>query len=269
MRFAIKGLGFSVGVAALALLAAQPAAATNSTVEFTGTANVVDTTGVSGPPNTTYATTFDLSFSVNDATPGETVANAPVPGTFLQERGVTGQGAANPVQANLSFGNGSDFSFGFDFGPPAGNSYGEAARAILDPAAGLGAGGVMGYAAQTTLSDDALNLNFLVELLVVSPSNFGQVGVDYNHPFTYTFGPDDQVFEGDGTYQIDAFTPQALPALMTFTLTPETVTVTSNEAIGGVPEPQAWALMILGFGGVGAALRRRRQGAWRVLLQTT
>jgi hypothetical protein len=31
---------------------------------------------------------------------------------------------------------------------------------------------------------------------------------------------------------------------------------------GGVPEPASWALMILGFGGVGAALRRQS----RVLL---
>ena len=28
---------------------------------------------------------------------------------------------------------------------------------------------------------------------------------------------------------------------------------------GGVPEPASWALMILGFGGIGAAVRRRRQ----------
>ena len=29
---------------------------------------------------------------------------------------------------------------------------------------------------------------------------------------------------------------------------------------GGVPEPASWALMILGFGAAGAALRRRRGG---------
>jgi PEP-CTERM motif len=29
--------------------------------------------------------------------------------------------------------------------------------------------------------------------------------------------------------------------------------------VGGVPEPAAWALMIVGFGGVGAALRARRR----------
>jgi hypothetical protein len=31
------------------------------------------------------------------------------------------------------------------------------------------------------------------------------------------------------------------------------------EGVAAVPEPGAWALMILGFGGVGATLRRRRQ----------
>lgn len=34
--------------------------------------------------------------------------------------------------------------------------------------------------------------------------------------------------------------------------------VTGPDPVGGVPEPTSWALMILGFGGAGAALRRRR-----------
>ena len=32
-------------------------------------------------------------------------------------------------------------------------------------------------------------------------------------------------------------------------------------AAGGVPEPATWAMMMVGFGGIGAALRRRRQHA--------
>jgi hypothetical protein len=32
----------------------------------------------------------------------------------------------------------------------------------------------------------------------------------------------------------------------------------SFTSVGGVPEPASWALMILGFGGVGATLRKRR-----------
>jgi hypothetical protein len=34
--------------------------------------------------------------------------------------------------------------------------------------------------------------------------------------------------------------------------------VTDHSTFGAVPEPASWALMILGFGGVGATLRRRR-----------
>jgi len=34
--------------------------------------------------------------------------------------------------------------------------------------------------------------------------------------------------------------------------------IVAGDATGGVPEPATWALMILGFGGAGMALRRRR-----------
>ncbi len=38
------------------------------------------------------------------------------------------------------------------------------------------------------------------------------------------------------------------------------LTFNSGPSGGGVPEPASWALMILGFGGVGALLRQRRRG---------
>ena len=34
----------------------------------------------------------------------------------------------------------------------------------------------------------------------------------------------------------------------------------SGQVVGGVPEPATWAMMLLGFGSLGAVLRRRRQG---------
>jgi hypothetical protein len=34
-----------------------------------------------------------------------------------------------------------------------------------------------------------------------------------------------------------------------------------NLAINPVPEPATWALMLLGFGGIGLAMRRRRKPA--------
>jgi hypothetical protein len=42
----------------------------------------------------------------------------------------------------------------------------------------------------------------------------------------------------------------------------DNLSITANQgAGGGVPEPASWALMILGFGGAGAALRGRRRAA--------
>ena len=38
--------------------------------------------------------------------------------------------------------------------------------------------------------------------------------------------------------------------------------VDRSDLTAGVPEPATWALMILGFGGVGALLRRRRREAF-------
>jgi hypothetical protein len=37
----------------------------------------------------------------------------------------------------------------------------------------------------------------------------------------------------------------------------DNVILTGGRAPGGVPEPATWALMLMGFGGLGALLRRR------------
>lgn len=39
---------------------------------------------------------------------------------------------------------------------------------------------------------------------------------------------------------------------------------TDNQATGGVPEPATWAMMLLGFGGMGYAMRRRTKVSTRV-----
>ena len=258
-----SGLALAAGAAAAVLIAASSASATQMQAEITGTASIVDTSGFFGTPNTTFTSPFDVTFFSNDA--GATIVHSS--SGFLSVAGYVSTGLQQAVQGDIEFGNLGGFSFGYDFGPPEGDAFGEVASGLLDPAIGLGAGGAIEYAASTTLSDAAADFDFDVTFIALSPSNFGRGGIyDYNRPFTYTFGPDDSFLEADGRYEIDAFTPQSLPALMTFTLAPETLTVTSDEALGGVPEPGAWALMVLGFGGIGAALRRRGQRA-RVLLQ--
>lgn len=41
-------------------------------------------------------------------------------------------------------------------------------------------------------------------------------------------------------------------------LTNSPVTVTFDRAVGAVPEPATWAMMLLGFGAIGTSLRRRK-----------
>jgi hypothetical protein len=41
-------------------------------------------------------------------------------------------------------------------------------------------------------------------------------------------------------------------------LTDDVIAFTANGALGGVPEPATWAMMLIGFGGLGAMIRRRR-----------
>jgi hypothetical protein len=55
-------------------------------------------------------------------------------------------------------------------------------------------------------------------------------------------------FQFTGTYQLRAVTGALLAE----------GSGTFNVTTGGVPEPSAWALMLMGFGGLGAMMRRRR-----------
>lgn len=84
----------------------------------------------------------------------------------------------------------------------------------------------------------------------------------------YTFGPQYYDCFGPGAVPVDGqecgrdftFLPRMLFDL-TFndvdTRLPYTLSVSTGPFPGGVPEPTTWALMILGFGVVGAAQRRR------------
>jgi hypothetical protein len=77
------------------------------------------------------------------------------------------------------------------------------------------------------------------------------------------------ITDGDaGDYQVFSFTQAATSAATTLTIfgsdSPAFIDlddVSVVEAVSsGAPEPASWALMILGFGLAGGALRRRREG---------
>ena len=65
-------------------------------------------------------------------------------------------------------------------------------------------------------------------------------------------------FSSDGTIELGRFQDGAVATLGTNVSTrgPQTLTVRDNSA---VPEPATWATMLLGFGAVGFAMRRRKR----------
>lgn len=70
------------------------------------------------------------------------------------------------------------------------------------------------------------------------------------------FPPDNGAFTFDSFRSSFTITTLASPAQLTYAL----ATYSLNSPAVAVPEPAAWALMIMGFGGVGALMRRRRDG---------
>jgi hypothetical protein len=265
------GLTLGAGAAAIALIAAQPAWAVQSFAEFTGTATVTDATNFFGN-GTSYTTSFDLTFSVNDATAGSSIISASLPGVPAATE-LMGSDLANPVRGTLILGIGPEVDAGHDYidQDSGADAFGQVLRVVaestIDPSLGFLPGGTMAYFTQSLIQDPGFTFKSYLELQINSPSNFGLggIGVDYNHPFTYNFGADDSVQFADGEY-FDG-DPNNPTFDVKFSLAPTSVTITSNEPTGGVPEPATWALMIAGFGGVGAALRRRGGQRARVLLQ--
>ena len=65
-----------------------------------------------------------------------------------------------------------------------------------------------------------------------------------NNPFYFTTLTTNGTFTLGAPYQINSISVS--------------YQVSGPADLGGIPEPGAWALMIVGFGGAGAMLRRRR-----------
>lgn len=79
-------------------------------------------------------------------------------------------------------------------------------------------------------------------------------------------GVDDGPIAGNGLFTLD-FGVNTTPATITlsnFAVRYQELAVGSGSGtgriVGSVPEPGTWAMMLIGFGGMGVALRRRRRG---------
>ena len=140
---------------------------------------------------------------------------------------------------------GKVISFDWSFNPGAdGSAVSLAALTSLMSITNVGTGGSFSFN-PFSLTDNATN-----------PSAPGGIQNSWRLSFGFLNGPGGLSYNKnlDATYRIDwTVAGAAIPSISD--------TIIINQGAGAVPEPGTWALMILGFGGVGALLRRRaRQG---------
>ena len=179
------------------------------------------------------------------------IAASALPGTALAAQVVTTGASATTVQvATIDQGANNSFTIGFSDANLASPSFNELLTFTTDVM------GVLNLRVDTTATSDLNNVTFSNVFLtgtgITGSLALTQALFDPNDTFLRNFIP-----VGAGTFTLNILgTPGtqngALSGSVSFASTP------------AVPEPGTWAMMLLGFGGIGFAMRRRRrqQGAY-------
>ena len=179
------------------------------------------------------------------------IAASALPGTALAAQVVTTGASATTVQnATMDQGANNSFTIGFSDANLASPSFNELLTFTTDVM------GVLNLRVDTTATSALNNVTFSNVFLtgtgITGSLALTQALFDPNDTFLRNFIP-----VGAGTFTLNILgTPGtqngALSGVVSFASTP------------AVPEPGTWAMMLLGFGGIGFAMRRRRrqQGAY-------
>ena len=179
------------------------------------------------------------------------IAASALPGTALAAQVVTTGASATTVQnATMDQGANNSFTIGFSDANLASPSFNELLTFTTDVM------GVLNLRVDTTATSALDNVTFSNVFLtgtgITGSLALTQALLDPNDTFLRNFIP-----VGAGTFTLNILgTPGtqngALSGSVSFASTP------------AVPEPGTWAMMLLGFGGIGFAMRRRRrqQGAY-------
>jgi hypothetical protein len=163
--------------------------------------------------------------------------------------GVTGS-AANLANHFATFGAGDTAHVGGNLVQSFGTSVGQTYLLSFSQAT-FGAAGTQTLRLRIRdLSNSTLTL--LQDFTVATNNDLDSAFVFHALAFTATGGLSQIRLEN-----ISAVTDNIDAAVDNFAITPRGGALPE----GGVPEPATWAMMLLGFGGAGAALRRRRAAA--------
>lgn len=175
---------------------------------------------------------------------------------------LNGYVTATPTGGNISQATGLDFNTVFGTPSPGTpgvlSSYGAgtgvfAGITCSNPA---GCGTIQDIASLVVGAQTINNFVILTGGTNVNPIMFTLLGIDAIGRGT----PDVLTFSGSGTINYSGFDPT--PGSFIFTAQGGTITSFSATTLArAVPEPATWGMMLLGFAGIGFAMRRRRQPA--------
>jgi hypothetical protein len=230
------------GVVALAasLVLAGPASATVHNLTYTGVVNsAFDQTGEFGAGANLVGKAFTAQVVYDDA--------KGVPGAWggAYYDYLMGDGANNPVTATILL-NGVTKSFG------ATSGYDERLDRTLQPGCTLGC-------TDANFQQNATDRYTVGGLYTLNYINLGGMSSDGSlsglaHTAPNYTNPPIALYAFVNLFQQDIFTLEAKHSA-------EVSVRIDSVRDSAVPEPGVWALMLLGFGGVGAGLRRRRAAA--------
>jgi len=234
----IKHLGAAIAVAASLGLAGQASATVHNLVYSGHVTEALDLTGEFGLGADLVGKAFKAYVTYDDAKPGATHIGDAWYDYF------TGDGAANPVTATIKL-NGVTMSFGATDGTDLREDRSLLPGCTLD----CTTGSFEQSAEDRFIANNLYTLNYIN--LGGSTTDGTISGLAHTAP-DYTNPPVD-LWGFVNVFQQDVDTLE--------TTKWAEVSVKIDSVGGAVPEPAAWSLMLLGFTGMGAALRRARRTA--------
>jgi len=225
---------------AASLFVAGQASATVHHLTYSGVVtSALDSTGEFGAGASLVGMSFVAKVTYDDAKLGATFSG----GAYYDD--YFGDGAANPVTATIML-NGVTRSFGATSGYDS----------RLDRALQAGCVSDCTDASFQQHAEDRYTVNGLYTLNYINLGGMSSDGTlsGLAHTAPDFTNPPIDLYAYVNLFEQDIFTLASRHSAA--------VGVRIDSVTGGVPEPGAWALMLIGFGGVGSLLRRRRAGAW-------